>query len=271
MKMPGDPDPLYVAARAALLDTLDALREHHDALVLVGAQAVYVHTGATTLSVAEYTTDADFCIAPDLLADSPLLADRLLANGYEIGTNPGSWISPRGITVDLMVPEVLAGAGSRGARLGPHGNRAARRAKGLEASLLDRQRTVMTALEPSDERSVEIWVAGPSALLISKIHKIAERLDSPDRLSDKDALDVFRLLQSVSTNSLSNRLNELRTSDLAGDVTAQAIDVLPALFGQSDSPGTRMAVRAAGEQSLDATIAASLVVLVQDLVDELAI
>jgi hypothetical protein len=269
--MSGDPDPLYVAARAALLDTLDALREHHDALILVGAQAVYVHTGATTLSVAEYTTDADFCIAPDLLADSPLLADCLLAKGYEIGVNPGSWTSPRGITVDLMVPEALAGAGSRGARLRPHGNRAARRAKGLEASLLDRERTTITALEPSDERSVEIWVAGPSALLITKIHKITERLDSPDRLSDKDALDVFRLLQSVSTNSLSNRLNELRSSDLAGDVTDQAIDILPALFGATDSPGTIMAVRAVGERSLEAIIAASFVALVQDLVDELAI
>ena len=30
-----------------------------------------------------------------------------------------------------MVPEALAGAGSTGARLGPHGNRTARRAKGL--------------------------------------------------------------------------------------------------------------------------------------------
>ena len=119
MKGHGEPDPMYVAARAALLDTLDALREHRNALILVGAQAVYIHTGATTLPIAEYTTDADFCIAPDLLADSPLLADRLFASGYEIGVNPGSWISPRGITVDLMVPEALAGAGSRGARLGP--------------------------------------------------------------------------------------------------------------------------------------------------------
>ena len=268
--MHGEPDPMYVAARAALLDTLDALREHRNALILVGAQAVYIHTGATTLPIAEYTTDADFCIAPDLLADSPLLADRLFASGYEIGVNPGSWISPRGITVDLMVPEALAGAGSRGARLGPHGNRAARRAKGLEASLLDRQRTVIAALEPSDKRSVEMWVAGPSALLIAKIHKIHERLDSPDRLSDKDALDIFRLLQSVSTSSLSSRLNELRTSGLASDVTAQAIDSLPALFGASYSPGTRMAVRAAGEQSLDAIITASVVTLVQDLLDKLA-
>lgn len=38
--MPGEPDPLYVRARAALLDATDALAEQIDALVLVGAQAV---------------------------------------------------------------------------------------------------------------------------------------------------------------------------------------------------------------------------------------
>lgn len=38
--MSGEPDPLYVRARAALLDTLDALEPHLDALVLVGAQAI---------------------------------------------------------------------------------------------------------------------------------------------------------------------------------------------------------------------------------------
>ncbi len=37
--MPGDPDPLYVLARATLLDALDALAEHLGAIVLVGAQA----------------------------------------------------------------------------------------------------------------------------------------------------------------------------------------------------------------------------------------
>lgn len=43
--MPGAPDPLYVAARRTLLDALDAVREHLEAVILVGAQAVYVHTG----------------------------------------------------------------------------------------------------------------------------------------------------------------------------------------------------------------------------------
>lgn len=64
--MPGEPDPqLYVRARTAFLDATDALRAHLDAIVLVGAQAVYLHTGDAHLAVAEYTTDADFTIDLD--------------------------------------------------------------------------------------------------------------------------------------------------------------------------------------------------------------
>ena len=60
------PDPLYVRARAALLDAVEALGIHRDAIVLVGAQAIYLHTGAADLAVAEYTTDADFAVRPDV-------------------------------------------------------------------------------------------------------------------------------------------------------------------------------------------------------------
>ena len=128
--MSGGPDPLYVRARTALLDAADALAEQLDALVLVGAQAIYLHTGRADFAVAEYTTDADFCVAPEVLTDKPLLPGLLEAGGFSLGEHPGAWSSPDGIPVDLMVPEVLAGSGSRGARLGPHGKRAARRAKG---------------------------------------------------------------------------------------------------------------------------------------------
>ena len=58
------PDALYVRARAALLDAVEALGAHLDAVVLVGAQAIYLHTGDADLAVAEYTTDADFAISP---------------------------------------------------------------------------------------------------------------------------------------------------------------------------------------------------------------
>jgi hypothetical protein len=131
--MPGVADPLYVRARAALLVAAEALEAHRDALVLVGAQAIYLQTGDADLAVAEYTTDADFTVAPADLADAPLLADLLGARGFAPREHPGGWLSPDGIYLDIMAPEDLADPGTRGARLGPHGKRAARRAKGLRA------------------------------------------------------------------------------------------------------------------------------------------
>lgn len=38
-------DPLYVAARRVLLDALTLLAPHGDAVIVVGAQAVYLRTG----------------------------------------------------------------------------------------------------------------------------------------------------------------------------------------------------------------------------------
>src|ERR1700677_2027521 len=162
--MPGAPDPLYVRARSALLDALDALQPHLDAVVLVGAQAVYVHTGNADVGGAEYTTDADFSISPSELADSPILGDLLAAHGFTPREHPGGWLSPSGIYIDLMVPEALAGPGTRGGGLATHGKRAARRAKRLEGATVDRDRSTVAALEPTDTRETEIWVAGPGAL-----------------------------------------------------------------------------------------------------------
>lgn len=258
-------DPLYVRARAALLDAAEALDEHLDAVVLVGAQAIYLHTGDAELTIAEYTTDADFTISPSDLADTPLLGDLLDAAGFTAREDPGTWLSRDGIYVDIMVPEALAGAGTRGARLGPHGKRTARRAKGLEGALIDRERRTITALDLSDRRDISMWVAGPAALLVAKVHKIAERVDHTDRVRDKDALDVLRLLRATDTDELAERLRLLLNHDLAVAVTAEAIELVPGLFGTEASDGVLMAVRAAGAAEDPATIAASLVVLANDL------
>lgn len=76
--MPGEPEPLlYVAARRALLDALQALAPHLDALVLVGAQAVYLHAGEADLAVAPYTTDADLALEPARLGPEPRLEEAL--------------------------------------------------------------------------------------------------------------------------------------------------------------------------------------------------
>jgi len=57
--MTASPPPEYVLARSALLDALQALGPHLDALVLVGAQAVYLPTVDADLIVVPTTTDAD--------------------------------------------------------------------------------------------------------------------------------------------------------------------------------------------------------------------
>jgi len=263
--MPGDPDPLYVKARKVLLDAFGGLEDHREALVLVGAQAVYVHTGDSDLSVAEFTTDADLSISPSDLADSPHIEDLLSSAGFRPGLNPGSWLSADGVVVDLMVPEALAGAGSRSADLRPHGKPSARRAVGLEGSLIDRDKTELTSLDPSDNRAVTIWVAGPAALIVAKAHKIHERIDVPNRLIDKDALDLYRLLRATETRDVADRLKLLRDSSLAGDVSSRAIAFLPELFGSIDARGTTMAVRAAGDPERSDIVASSLVALVGDL------
>jgi hypothetical protein len=263
--MPGAPDPLYVQARAALLDALEALKPHLDAIVLVGAQAIYVYTGDSDFGGAEYTTDADLSISPDLLSDSPVLGELLTKANFTALSQPGAWTSPQGVHIDLMVPEALAGPGSRAARLGVHGKQAARRAKGLEGALIDRERSIISPLDPADHRAVEMWIAGPGALLVAKTHKIAERRGNPNRIRDKDALDVLRLLRAVETEDMRDRLTQLQTSDLAASVTREAIDSLPELFGATTSEGVIMAVRAAGPLEDSEIIAASLVALIDDL------
>ena len=271
--MPGDPDPLYVQARSALLDATDALADHLDAIVLVGAQALYLHAGEADPfdAVAPYTTDADFSISPIGLEDSPLLAELLSARGFQTSIEEvGRWTSPNNVFVDLLVPETLAGPGTRAARLGPHGKKVARRAKGLEAALVDREPRTISALDPADNRSVTMNVAGPGALLVAKTHKIAERADKPHRLSDKDSLDVLRLLQAIETADLADRLKRLAVDDQSASVTADAINELENTFGSTDAIGVEMAIRAAGLGAEPATIAASMTALVSDLLTALS-
>jgi hypothetical protein len=71
-------DELYVMARRALIDALDALGPHRDAIVLVGAQAVYLRVGEADLAVAPFTTDGDLVIDPAVLAEIPPLEQALM-------------------------------------------------------------------------------------------------------------------------------------------------------------------------------------------------
>ena len=173
-------DPEYVAARRVLLHALGALGAHRKAVVLVGARAIYLRVGAGDLAVAPFTTDGDLALNPAVLDDEPILAEVLRSAGFDLAVKPGTW-SLTGVHVDLLVPASLGGPGRRSARLGPHGTAVARKAKGLEAAIVDHGMIRLTALETGDTREFEVAVAGLAALLVAKLHKLAEREATPER------------------------------------------------------------------------------------------
>lgn len=171
----------------------------------------------------------------------------LRSNGFTPRDQPGGWLSASGVYLDLMVPEALAGPGSRSADLGAHGKRVARRTVGLEGAWVDCAAIIITSLDPADPRQVTMNVAGPGALLIAKLHKLGERVANDDRVKDKDALDIFRLLRAVSTDELSGRLRSLLESDSAVSVTVEGLRLLRTLLGTSmhtalPSPGVQATV-----------------------------
>lgn len=255
-----DLDPRYIAARRVLLDALTVLAPHGDAIILAGAQAVYLHTGTADLAIAPYTTDGDLVLDPLLLGDAPELEAGMSAAGFHLQpqpdghVEPGIWLASASaagveflVPVDLIVPEGAAsGTGRRAARLGGHGACAARRAVGLEAALVDNSTMTIAALEPADERSLQARVAGPAALLVAKAHKLHDRVASgrAARLEDKDASDVVRLMQTTRPDEIAVTLNALAQDAIAGPPTTAALTYLEELFGRRGRPGIEMASRA---------------------------
>lgn len=265
--MPGEHDQAYIDARKILLDALDVLTPHHSALTLVGAQAIYLHVGAADLAVAEYTTDADIALDPDLLADEPLLESTLQAGGFLPASQPGIWAkgAERTRTVDLLVPAASAGEGRRAARIPPHAQNVARRAKGLEGVLVDRDLMTIGALDLDDQRAHQIHVAGPSALIVAKLIKIEERRQDRVRLVAKDALDVLRILRGIETARLSDGLARLLAHEKAGGVAREAIEFLDREFRKADAFGPQLAAEAASPLEEASVISQSCAILTDDL------
>jgi hypothetical protein len=72
-----------------LLDAFEALNGHSDALILVGAQAVYLHTGAASFAVAEHTTDGDVAVDPRVLGPRPEIAGAMRAARFSLDERDG--------------------------------------------------------------------------------------------------------------------------------------------------------------------------------------
>lgn len=275
--MPGAPDPRYLLARRILLDALEAIGEQRNAIVLVGAHAIYLHVGEEAdLAVAPFTMDGDLAVVPTKLAPAPKLGEALKKAGFQQTAEVGIWKKDAligdepsaPVTIDLLVPELLAGPGRREAKLGSHGDRVARKVRGLEAAVVDCSLMWVDSLETGDARRLEVSVAGPAALLVAKLHKLADRQQTR-RANNKDALDVLRLLRAVPTEKLANTLRILRENATAGDATRVAQQYLRELFANRRGHGAQMAARAVQLLEDPDTIIESCVLLATDLLTSL--
>ncbi|MBI5547437.1 MAG: hypothetical protein HY901_26440 [Deltaproteobacteria bacterium] len=268
-------DELYVVARQVLLDALAGLGAHRSAIVLVGAQAIYLRVGEADLAVAPYTTDADLAIDPAVLAEIPPLEQALIAASFQPKTKDsvGVWITKRAtsmgpdteVAVDLLVPaSVSPGTGRRAARLKGHDSRAARIVAGLDGAIVDADVMRVGALDSADARFFDIRVAGPAALLIAKVHRIGER-QGTGRQVDKDALDVLRLLRGTETPDLARRYERLLADTRSAEAANSGRSLLREQFATRRGPGVEMAVRSAGPLADAEELSASCEALAGDL------
>ncbi|MDU0299572.1 hypothetical protein [Streptomyces sp. PAL114] len=261
-----DEDALNQAARGALLDALVALENHREATTVVGAQAVYLRTQNATIRSAPYTADGDISIDPQRLGEDPLIEQAMRNAGFTLRDHQsGLWERPQqvgartvSVEVDLLVPHQLAPRPNtkRRTELPPHNEWATKKVAGLEVAAVDRSIMTVTSLTPGDPRQVDAYVAGPAALLVAKAIKIDERIKDaarrPDRLSNKDAGDVYRIMTTVPADDLAQRFAKLSTDLRVGDTARQGLKLLRTLFGAAATPGTNLAVQAlAGDVPAD--------------------
>ena len=270
-------DRNYVDARETLLDAVEALGPHGDAVILVGSQAIYVHTEAEddSFAISPFTYDADLALDPNLLGGSPAIVEAMSRAGFRLGDQPGLY-SREGLSqVDLLVPEAVGGPGRRAARLGHHGNRAAMKVRGLEGTLVSHRVRKINSLFPGAERSCFLKVAGPAALLVSKVHKIGERLEDGDARRQeqlpKDAFDIYRLLRTIDTTELASEFGLLKSNEISSGVTSEALSTFESLFGFRSATGTSLLVRSVGALEDPAFIIESSVALSRDLLQAVSV
>ena len=268
-------DRNYIDARENLLDAVEALGPHSNAVILVGAQAIYVHTVGSddSFAISPFTYDADIVLDPGLLGGNPAIVDAMNRAGFRLSDQPGLYRKDGGGQVDLLVPEAVGGPGRRAARLGVHANKAAMKVHGLEGALVSHtQRKIVTLFSDAD-RSCILKVAGSAALLVSKVHKIGERLEDPDVRRQaqlpKDAFDIYRLLYAIDPAEMGREFAILQAHEISGRVTSEALSTFKRLFSTPSAMGTKLIVRAVAATEDPGFIAASSVALGHDLLEAL--
>ena len=127
---------------------------------------------------------------------------------------------------------------------------------------------------PDAERSCFLKVAGPAALLLSKVHKIGERLEDGDARRQeqlpKDAFDIYRLLRAIDTAELASEFALLRSHEISSRVTSGTLSTFKSLFGSRSDMGTSLLVRSVGTLKDSAFIIESSVALSRDLLEAIS-
>lgn len=264
----GDP----VGARLALLDALEALESHLDSLILVGSQAIYVHTKGMKSKVAEFTRDADLSIDPRILQTSPLIEMLLDNAGFTLKDSqlPGGWWNESDVRVDIMVAEVFAGRAGRSADIRPHSGAVARSTRGIEGCLADNSYFTICSQDEMDGRSFEIKVAGPASLIIAKAFKIHERISNPKRrLEDKDAHDVYRMLATIDLETIMAGFETILKNEAIKPVMIEGLGFINDLFAAGvGAEGSMRAGRAEFGVGEEEQVAQAASILAGELISE---
>lgn len=230
-------------ARKALLDTLEALNGHHDSLVLVGAQAIYLHTEKFASVVAPATDDADLGVISSRLQNDPEIELALKLRGFTtpLEGQPGQWQTTDGVPVDLITSRSEGNRVQKNARaadLSPHGKNIVRISDGLEACLVDFSDIEIGSMTISDPRKFRLHIASPAAILIAKCFKIYERLGESRPINDKDSFDIYRLLAAVPMLQIDSGLQKIRSVASAHDELVLGLTYFRELFTSSlEAPG----------------------------------
>jgi hypothetical protein len=260
----------YVVARKVLLDALQLLAPQSTALVLVGAQAIYLQTPTFDGGLPASTTDGDIAIDPDILFENPDLARVLEAAGFRPHTSPGTWFSPDGVPIDLMVPAgALPTSSRRTAPLTGQSSSTARRTAGLELALIDNSLMTLQALDPQDPRTVAVKVASPAALVVAKLTKLSERISDarPDRILAKDASDLLRILRYTDAAMLGMSLRTHSEAAVASRTIEAAVQFLKAQLVGRSSPMIELAVEYHQQFETAAQITTSFRTLAERLIE----
>jgi len=161
-------------------------------------------------------------------------------------------------------------AGRRAARLpGDHGKTTARKSPGLAGAVVDNGPLDLVSLEGGDLREITVNVAGYGALLVAKLHKLGDRLVTPDRLNAKDAGDIYRLFDAIAPDEMAGLLSTLFSDSRSSAATSKAVVYLDPLFLSRGRTGTQLAVEALRNVLPEATVIAALTAYADELVRRL--